>query len=1126
MARDTFQNDTFDLILQVKRSSYTLSDAILAFDRDGVYFVPVSEIAELTGLFVEKDLEQGVIKGWFFKPEKTYELNFKDLTYSSQGITGLIPPEKIIVEDQGGGFGEVFIAISLLNEILPLELRVDFSNLHLRVETPFSLPFEAKNEREALRNNRGELGEDLDYSGFLKVDNDYKMLSLPVFSIGSTLSYTEGGTVQTTDRFQGKNDFLGFSASYNLSLRTDNGRIKDPSGARFTLNRKDYGQGTLPYGIKSLSLGDISTRSASVLNNSRNGAGIRISNRTVDRDRSFDTVTLTGIAQPGWEIEVYRNLELLEFGTVPEDGEYRFEDVELIYGQNEFRILLYGPQGQIEERTESYNVSGSLLKPGQITYDASYLHSGTDVLSFLTEDGNSNGRDGNAASLYIARGMNKSLSIFGQAYLTPIDGTNKTFVSLGSDVSLPFGIVHFEAFKDIKGGSAYDARLATRLLGWNIGLDGTAYNDFESDKSGVGQFKKLSEGRVRASRSFRIGKRNLNLQLRAQYEDLENSGVTYDYGVRTAYGWDDVRVNNILDIRDAKNTELDVSGQFNSTVRLSREWQFRTGLNYKLRPDLYAEDARLQMRYRPGNNFNVVADFEHDFETHDLDLGLQTSYDFGSFLGSVDANWNKTSGTTVVLRTTTSLAPWGDDGEYISSSEDFVSRSGVRAHIFEDFDGDGEFDEDDAPLDQAKIFINGVSSEKADQSGYVVDAARVQEGRNHVTFNAFANDNPFLVSSVAGYDAIARPGTLVDVAFPLIETGSIDGTVYFESGAPLQGMAIQLLDEDEEVIQETASAYDGFYIFEFVLPGSYTVRADLNETSKTYGFVPPREIVVASEDLYQYGMDLIFMEQAQEAVSVESVRREHGKIAQFDHDSLPSQETTEKPHRTKELAHISESGLPPSATEKSGARTVTADSDVQGRDPLSVLLSKDDRVRDEQPSMIILPDPVTIPRSKPTYKMNLQLLQDHEDEEAMASGLSKLMRKAPRLSFDSRPNVDAADVVRIENAEVVVDNGRLYLQLAPSQTKALAYQIIQNDGDGYVITIQIPEVEWAVGPDWLKQSPYFEGFTVKQYDQEQGVGISLTLFSSQVLMPEKGLKKTDAGRIVRIDLDQAIEIRE
>ena len=54
----------------------------------------------------------------------------------------------------------------------------------------------------------------------------------------------------------------------------------------------------------------------------------------------------------GWDAELYRNGQLLAFAENRADGRYEFIDVPLLYGQNRFEVVLYGPQGQITARCE------------------------------------------------------------------------------------------------------------------------------------------------------------------------------------------------------------------------------------------------------------------------------------------------------------------------------------------------------------------------------------------------------------------------------------------------------------------------------------------------------------------------------------------------------------------------------------------------------------------------------------------------------------------------------------------------------------------------------------------------------------------------------------------------------
>ena len=85
------------------------------------------------------------------------------------------------------------------------------------------------------------------------------------------------------------------------------------------------------------------------------------------------------------------------------------------------------------------------------------------------------------------------------------------------------------------------------------------------------------------------------------------------------------------------------------------------------------------------------------------------------------------------------------------------------------------------------------------------------------------------------------------------------------------------------------TAYDGFYTFEYVAPGDYTVQVD--PSYKVH--VPPMRISVASDDLLANGADLLLMEKAEEAEP--SGQAEKGSEVAHTHDALPDGSETEQP---------------------------------------------------------------------------------------------------------------------------------------------------------------------------------------------------------------------------------------
>ncbi len=74
---------------------------------------------------------------------------------------------------------------------------------------------------------------------------------------------------------------------------------------------------------------------------------------------------------------------------------------------------------------------------------------------------------------------------------------------------------------------------------------------------------------------------------------------------------------------------------------------------------------------------------------------------------------------------------------------------------------------------------------------------------------------------------------------------------------------LQLLDGAAgEVVQEVSSAFDGFYLFERVLPGRYTLRVNPDQLARLHLASPgEREITLGSGEVVS-GVDLVITEAA------------------------------------------------------------------------------------------------------------------------------------------------------------------------------------------------------------------------------------------------------------------------
>ena len=78
-----------------------------------------------------------------------------------------------------------------------------------------------------------------------------------------------------------------------------------------------------------------------------------------------------------------------------------------------------------------------------------------------------------------------------------------------------------------------------------------------------------------------------------------------------------------------------------------------------------------------------------------------------------------------------------------------------------------------------------------------------------------------------GYAVVGHAGGQVEIDFPIRLAGEIDGTAYLERDGerrPRRNLKLELLDAQDVVAQTLRSSFDGYFLFEGVLPGRYRIR--------------------------------------------------------------------------------------------------------------------------------------------------------------------------------------------------------------------------------------------------------------------------------------------------------------
>jgi hypothetical protein len=84
--------------------------------------------------------------------------------------------------------------------------------------------------------------------------------------------------------------------------------------------------------------------------------------------------------------------------------------------------------------------------------------------------------------------------------------------------------------------------------------------------------------------------------------------------------------------------------------------------------------------------------------------------------------------------------------------------------------------------------------------------------------------DPLVQPSTLGSVVTPRPGVTVILELPLVATGDVDGTLVRAGGGSLEGIDLELVDLEGRAVARTKSDFDGFFLFEAVPYGRYTIR--------------------------------------------------------------------------------------------------------------------------------------------------------------------------------------------------------------------------------------------------------------------------------------------------------------
>ena len=414
-------HDDDALLFDLRSGKYSLGDGIRGYQTDNGVCVDFADVIMAMDLPIRLDKKSRRATGWVFAERETLTIERDSGSVQKVNTQSSLSAGDIFDTPEGW-----CVNVKTLSSWIGVAFRPDLSNALLILETDRKLPFQRAMERKE-RAAKIRPRRTFDLASLPQSTESYKIWRTPsvdvVASAGGLRDRRSGQDLDVRYELFASGE-IG-KASFDARLSSDDNGV--PENLRVRAYRTDpKGELLGPLKATHFALGDVATASTALVSQSTVGRGALVTNRPVDRPDAFDRTSFRGELPAGWDAELYRNGQLLAFAENRADGRYEFVDVPLLYGQNRFEVVLYGPQGQIRRESQTVPVGLDSIPPRKTWYWAGVQDAGEDLIRLGSKLPIR--QSGWRGGFGLERGINNKTSVAASLFSLQIDGTRRNYL--------------------------------------------------------------------------------------------------------------------------------------------------------------------------------------------------------------------------------------------------------------------------------------------------------------------------------------------------------------------------------------------------------------------------------------------------------------------------------------------------------------------------------------------------------------------------------------------------------------------------------------------------------------------------------------------------------------------------
>lgn len=832
------RSDEEMLLLEVQLSGLVIADAMPGYLNGSSLLLPLRDVVEVLEFPIGVDVAAGTASGWFIKENKLFYINVRRGSVVVEGRQLRFEPGMVELHPD-----DIYVDVRKLSKWFPLDIRFDISNMLVEVKSREPLAIEQKLARDQYRKRMFSAKKDTE--NLPRVYTPHKFIDWPMVSVDTEtrLNKPQDGEVTFfTDYNLLSSSDLGYGNAELFVAGNNDDKVTE---TRFKLERKDPGGKILGEGlpetpITEFAVGDVYSPEIPQVSRTQLGRGFTVSSLPIDTPTEFDKITLDGDLPLGWEVELFRNEVLIAFQTSSADGRYSFGDVPLLFGVNVLKLIFYGPQGQTREEIKQFRVGESLVKPGDIQFRATANQH--DARLLYKKRTTHTSLDGDIRFFGEAQlGVTQNVSVGANVSVVPQeDYGQQRYLGLSTSTTLGNIYTRGEVTKQQGGGVATRLSGQTGLAGISVIAQHDRYYNYFSEYT-------PDSGDPLTS----VSKLRLDGSIPETVIPRIPFGITIDHSRRSSKATETRVTNRMSQAIGPTSVTSSLTGTMNKSgdgeINKSASGSFLVGgrvddfrvrgqMGYEIAPVKklttvsLSGDWVISQMYQ--GNASVTRTLGDQASTA-YSMGLNTAFD--QLSAGLAFDYTNTQEMVAKLTMNFSLTRDPGRGAIEMARGNIATKGAMTARVFLDHDANGEYSDGDEPLDGIGFTADNMPLKgRTDEKGnaYIKGLEAYREIAFKVDLVTLAD--PYWIAQPGGIRIVPRPGTTAQFDFPIVSTGEVDGTVFRiwrDGPGSVAGVVVQLLKEDGTLVRELESAYDGFFLFDFVAPGRYKLRVSPEQMS-------------------------------------------------------------------------------------------------------------------------------------------------------------------------------------------------------------------------------------------------------------------------------------------------------